>query len=51
MDHDVYSCECHETCSICCEPYRLSQLKPHTFKVPGFPPDTWEMVCPECRAS
>lgn len=51
MDHDVFACECHETCSICCEPYRLSQLKPHTFHEPGLPPDTWEMVCPECRAS
>lgn len=51
MDHDEFTCECHETCSICAEVWLRGQLKPHTFQVPGFPPDTWEFVCPECRTT
>jgi hypothetical protein len=52
-DHDVFSCECHETCSLCAEPTPISQLKPHTVKEyifgEGTVEDTWENVCPECR--
>lgn len=48
MDHDVFTCECHETCSICAVPHRITQLKPHTFVVGGVK-DTWEHVCPTCR--
>lgn len=47
-DHDVYSCDCHETCSICAEPHWLRNLKRHTFTV-GSASDTWEFVCPSCR--
>jgi len=49
MDHDVFSCECHETCAICVEPHPLSQLKPHTFHI-GSQSDTWEFVCRNCRS-
>jgi hypothetical protein len=52
-NHDVYSCDCHETCSLCAEPTPINHLKPHTVKEfifgQGIVEDTWEMVCPECR--
>ena len=40
MDHDVFTCECHETCSLCCEPWPFKSLKPF---------GEWEHVCPDCR--
>ena len=48
-DHDVYSCDCHETCSLCAEPTLLIHLKPLTIKEGGIVVDRWEMVCPACR--
>jgi hypothetical protein len=49
MDHDVYSCECHETCSLCVEPTPITQLKPMKVRERGIVVDTWEQVCPKCR--
>jgi len=49
MDHDVFSCECHETCSLCAEPTPISQLKPLNIKEGNVIVDRWENVCPSCR--
>lgn len=43
-DHDVFTCECHETCSWCADPFPITQLGPFTYKG-----DTWEMICHPCQ--
>lgn len=39
--HDVFTCECHETCSWCTEPVPVSQLRPA---------DDGALICRACRA-
>jgi len=40
VNHDPYSCDCHETCALCAGVYRIRSLRPS---------GEWEMVCPDCR--
>lgn len=40
VNHDPFSCECHETCSLCTEVYKITALKPS---------GEWEFVCGPCR--
>jgi hypothetical protein len=46
VDHDPFTCECHETCSYCTGVWPVASLKPD----PN--PDGWaEFVCPPCRGA
>lgn len=47
--HDVFNCECHETCSLCAESFQVEYLQPLVVKGPEGT-DEWENVCPWCRA-
>ena len=39
-EHDVFNCECHETCSWCTEPVLVTTLREH--------PSDGALVCREC---
>lgn len=41
-EHDVFNCECHETCSWCTEPVPVSQLRETGFS-------DGALICPACR--
>lgn len=40
-DHDLFECDCHETCSRCLEPVKESSLRDDA---------SWGRVCAECRS-
>ena len=42
--HDQFSCECHETCGWCCDPWPVNKLK--SIEIQG---ESTDGICPDCR--